>query len=407
MKRNSRNHIDAAITYGWNRVSYNVLRSLAGRGLKVAVGDVSGTAMSKRSKFCTSSFSYPSFHRDPEGFVKSLKEYFRIIKPRVYIPIHEEIFVVAKYMNEFSGLDVEIPIHDFQTLRSVHKKDSLNEIVRELGLPAPHTLKPRDYSDLRSVWDEVGGQGKAVIKLIHTNSAKGIYYVESLEALQRKFEALVEKQHLRVEEYPIVQEYVSGDGYGVSMLYNRGNPRARFTHKRLREKISTGGTSTKRVSVRNPIIEEIAEHILSSLNWHGVAMVEFKYNERTKKGWLIEINPRFWGSLALPIEAGVDFPYLLYRMATDGDVETAFNYREGVVVRWLLGDVLATLSDIKARRSLKPIVDFFSFKGEKYDDLRLDDPVPFVFQCLYYLGKSARTFSLNPTDEAVLNVDRI
>jgi len=55
------NEIDVAITYGWNRVAYNVLRNLASRGLRVAVGDASNMAMAKKSKFCQHKFSYPDF----------------------------------------------------------------------------------------------------------------------------------------------------------------------------------------------------------------------------------------------------------------------------------------------------------------------------------------------------------
>ena len=42
--------------------------------------------------------------------------------------------------------------------------------------------------------------------------------------------------------------------------------------------------------------------------WHGVAMVEFKRDERDDTPRLMEINGRFWGSLQLAIDAGVDFP---------------------------------------------------------------------------------------------------
>lgn len=76
---------------------------------------------------------------------------------------------------------------------------------------------------------------------------------------------------------------MKGDGYGVSMLFNKGELRAKFTHKRLREKIATGGTSTKRISVKNLILEEYADNLLSFLKWHGVATVEFRFNEMGKK----------------------------------------------------------------------------------------------------------------------------
>ena len=399
--------IDVAITYGWNRVAYNILRSLSLKDVKVAVGDISSKAMSKSSKYCAYPFSYPSFYKNPKDFIESLKSTFQILKPSVYIPVHEEIFVVAKYINEFKDLEVKIPISDFQLLKSVHKKDSFAKIAESLGISMPQTFKPKNISDLKSIWNEIGNRGKVVIKLLNTNSAKGVFYATSYDNLLKIYTDLTEENNLKMEEYPIIQEYVSGDGYGVSLLFNKGKMRARFTHKRLREKIATGGTSTRRVSIKNHVIEEQAEHLLTSLKWHGVAMVEFKYNENEKKGWLIEVNPRFWGSLALPIKSGVDFPYLLYRMATYGDVETVTDYQEGIVVRWILGDILATLSQIKAKRSIKPIIDFFSFKGESFDDLYKDDLMPFVTECFYYLSKFVKTASSNPTEDALLDVDKI
>jgi protein-tyrosine-phosphatase len=57
-----------------------------------------------------------------------------------------------------------------------------------------------------------------------------------------------------------------------------------------------------------------AEALLRALNWHGVAMVEFKMDAMDQH-WLMEINPRLWGSLALSIDAGVDFPRGLWQIA--------------------------------------------------------------------------------------------
>ncbi len=399
--------IDVAITYGWNRMSFNILRSLAGKGLNVAVGDASFMAMAKRSKYCFRSFSYPSFHRDPLGFIESLKAFFQEYNPEVYFPGHEETFIISKYIDEFAGTGVKIPVHDFDSLMSVHKKDSLYKLAGEQEIPVPITFKPENISELNRIWKEVSRQGKAVIKLVNTNSSKGVYYAHSAEDLIHKYTSLVEVNKFDYDQYPVVQEYVSGAGYGVSMLFNRGELRAKFSHKRLREKIASGGTSTKRVSIKNPLLEKYAEQLLGSLNWHGIAMVEFKYDEENDIGWLIDVNPRFWGSLALPIQAGVDFPYLLYKMALHGDIEPVMDYREGIVARWILGDVLATLSSIKAERSLKPILNFLSFKGEKFDDLYSDDLIPFFTEIIYYVSKFIRTGSSNPTEDALLDITSI
>lgn len=399
--------IDVAITYAWNRVAYNVLRNLSLKGLEVAVGDTSAVAMAKKSKHCHYAFSHPSFYRDPKGFIESLKSTFYQLNPKVYFPIHEEIFVVSKYIEEFKDMGVQIPIHNFETLKSVHKKDLLNGIATKLGIPAPVTYKPKDLSELRSIWNDIGSKGRVVLKMLNTTSAKGVFHLTSYEDLIKTYSSVIGIGNMAVENYPIIQEYVGGEGYGVSLLYNKGKKRAKFTHKRLREKIATGGTSTKRVSVKNPVIEEYAEHLLTSLKWHGVAMAEFRFDESSGKGWLIDVNPRFWGSLALAIHAGVDFPYLLYKMAVDGDIEPVTDYREGVIVRWILGDVVAAMSYMKAKKSLRPIMEFFSFKGEKYDDLYKDDLMPFFTECMYYFKKVVAAGSTNPVDEALLDVDNI
>ena len=81
----------------------------------------------------------------------------------------------------------------------------------------------------------------------------------------------------------------------------------------------------------------MAHRILESVGWHGVAMVEFKV---TAEGtpYLIEVNGRFWGSLQLAIDSGVDFPWLLYQLANGTKVDEVTGYAVGVTWRWLLGD---------------------------------------------------------------------
>jgi predicted ATP-grasp superfamily ATP-dependent carboligase len=55
--------------------------------------------------------------------------------------------------------------------------------------------------------------------------------------------------------------------------------------------------------------------------------------------YLMEINTRFWGSLQLAIDAGVDFPYLLYQLACAQKPDPVSSYKNGKRLRWLLGDL--------------------------------------------------------------------
>jgi protein-tyrosine-phosphatase len=144
-------------------------------------------------------------------------------------------------------------------------------------------------------------------------------------------------------EYAVLQqEFVSGHGVGVEMLYRHGKPVWYFCHERLHEgsgQPGLGGGSSYRQSI--PANQELLRHavaFLDALEWHGVAMVEYKV-AKDGRFWLMEINPRLWGSLALAIDAGVDFPYALLCLATGREVAAQPAYKIGYRTRLLLPDL--------------------------------------------------------------------
>jgi len=126
-------------------------------------------------------------------------------------------------------------------------------------------------------------------------------------------------------------------------------------------------------------------------------------DQKTGKSFLIEVNGRFWGSLQLAIDAGVDFPYLLSQLAVDGQVETQKPYRLGVKSRWLLGDLdhlLLRLFKKEEDLSLPPdfpskiktLVQFMNFfDNDTYFELnRWGDLRPFLFELKRYLRQIMR-----------------
>ena len=200
----------------------------------------------------------------------------------------------------------------------------------------------------------------------------------------------------------MIQEFIpsGGEAYGISLLFNRSSQlRAAFTHRRLREFPVKGGPSTLRESVHMPQLLDKSVKLLQHLNWYGVAMVEYKQDPRDGKCKLMEINPRFWGSLPLAVVAGVDFPYLLYRLVMDGDIEPVLDYPEGIRCRWLLaGDVLHFLTNPNRFR-LQPSFFDFSRNNRNDDFISLEDIGPtfgffmVVLANLFNLEKWKHVFS--------------
>src|SRR5262249_54023142 len=111
-----------------------------------------------------------------------------------------------------------------------------------------------------------------------------------------------------------------------------------------------------------------------------------------------------WGSLQLAIDAGVDFPYLLYQLATGQPIQVPINgYRSGVKSRWLLGDLdhlFLRLFKPEERLHLPPdtpskwqtLVEFCRFfqRGMHWEVERFDDPGPGIYEWRNYLKSLKR-----------------
>lgn len=396
LSKNTTNQLDVLVTHGWGRIAYNTVRSLARHGLKVGVGTDQFLGMACFSRYTCANFRHPSFIVQPSEFVQSIKDAIQRYEPAVYLPADQENLVIARYRNEFKGLGVEIPIASFETLRTLHKKDEAMKLARSLGIPTPQTIVPRSASDILEFANEFGSP--IVVKKLSSSGARDVFYLDK-DSLSLVRDGHSPTSKLEFGNF-LVQQHVKGTGYGVSMLFNCGRVRAKFTHRRLREKCRTGGISTLRTGVANPVLEEYAERLLESVDFHGVAMVEFKFDEQAKKGWLIEVNPRFWGSLALAIQSGVDFPYLLYRIATEGDVAPVMEYRKGLNVRWILGDLQAMVDHLRFPRARSSSIRA-PWRAHGHDDLYWDDPLPFLGEGILSVLKYIRRGSSDAAERDI------
>jgi len=155
---------------------------------------------------------------------------------------------------------------------------------------------------------------------------------------------------------------------------------ALFMHKRLREYPVTGGASTLRVSMWNKRLAKYSIKLLKEMKWQGVAMVEFKLDEKNGSANLMEINRKFWGSLPLTINARVDFPYLLYRYLVEKENFKPPSYKLNAKQRWLMpGDILWLYSSIVNTHNVFTSIKDFTASFSVADDIvSLDDPAPTV-----------------------------
>jgi predicted ATP-grasp superfamily ATP-dependent carboligase len=386
--------VSALVTSGNLRSTLAVTRSLGRRRIAVTVADDRRHSLAGVSRYCRRAIRVPSPVQAGAAFVRAIRQEVEQGGHRVVIPMDDiTLSLLTDARSQFDGL-ATLPFPGPEIVQIAHDKGALAALAAEHGVPVPRTVTVREPADLQAAARDVGFPAvvKARVSRLAVDgqwrSAPGPYYVQTpaqLEAACRTVGEMIPG--------PIVQEYIPGDGRGVFVLMNRGRLRAAFAHRRLREKPPSGGVSVLSESVAlDPQLLEQAERILEALKWHGVAMVEFKRSARDGVPRLLEINGRFWGSLQLAVDAGVDFPALLYQLAVEGDVEPVFGYEVGVRLRWWLGSVDWLLLRSRETGGLRAVREFLRSVGPRArgEILRRDDPAPAALELSQYVGAAWR-----------------
>jgi predicted ATP-grasp superfamily ATP-dependent carboligase len=385
------------VTDGHFRKTLAAVRSLGQKGVHVTVGERTALNTSFFSKYCTKRLVYPSPRLAPNQFIEFFLEEIERNHYDCLFPMEEEtLLLLVRYHSDISRYSYLLS-PDVKKIEFTRDKRNLMQFAETHGIPTPKTFRIAAESfkvqgsraepnkvenrstsgslmDLARAVDEI--PIPAVIKPRISSGSIGIVYVKKREDLLPSYQRVHEQF-----PFPIVQEWIPDGGgiYGLSALFDEAsNVKAAFVHKKLRMFPVQGGPSTLGEGVEHPQIMEVGLSLLQSLNWVGVGMAEFKVDPRDGVPKLMEVNPRFWGSLQLAIISGVDFPYLILRMARRERFEPIFRYAVGKRFRWLLlGDILHFVKNPN-RFHLDP--SFFQFfdPNTSYDVLSKDDPLPFL-----------------------------
>lgn len=389
------------VTNAKSRIAYNIVKSLGRKEIEVVTSDFVSLSMSFFSKYSKSHFVYPSpFSLDNDNFIECILEKIISLKADVLIPVAEETFLVAKYRDRLSR-HVCLAVPDYDQILIAHNKDNWEAVARKLHINVPETFDPvamrANISRLSTL------PFPLLIKPKQGGGGWGISQVNS----PKELENILEKDSYcsRAWDRFYLQRKIDGETHCVAMLFSNGALRARVAYKQLREYPLKNGQATLRISLDSRMAEMNLQTLLEHLKWHGVCQADFVVDKKSGIPYLIDLNPRFWGSLVQAIASGVDFPYLYYRIALDGDVEPVEGFRTGVMTRWVGGDLRAFLPFFKGSEGKFECLKNFMFpgKGRIYkDDLSWEDPLPFFAWFLDVFARVVRYRSIQPVSHESL-----
>lgn len=359
-----------------------VTRSL-GKAFPNAVidtADETPSALAGASRFSNSYQQHPSPSKAPHEFIEWVKQHvcnhYDLVLPTTEVTSQ----LLLHFSEELNGLNLAFaPLH---TVMKLADKAKLVRTAQSAGVAVPASEFYNNASEL----DIHSLTYPCVLKPAQSKIFTGEQWLATTVRVLKSVEdanAVLETDAYLQKHPFMIQAFIPGYGAGLFALYNQGEAVSFFAHNRIREKPPEGGVSVLSESVAlPPQLLESAKKLLDSVHWHGVAMVEFRIAEDGTP-YLMEVNTRFWGSLQLAIDSGVDFPAQLARLNLGLPIQQSTTYKIGQRLRWLLGDVDSLYISLKrpigVSAKLMKIGQFLlpKFTGQRFEVNRFGDMKPF------------------------------
>lgn len=336
----------ALVLDGHSGASLETVQSLGRARIPVDVCSEKLDCLAFRSKYAHGKLGQPSPVNSQEFSVwlRALDAEYRYT---LIVPATEASLLMLRSLPETDPLRVKAVLPSNHSLDAALDKERTWQVARSLGIPVPDSILIESLEGLQPA-----NQFPLVLKPIRSKVIRNGHVVTLRSAIVDDERHRLEHLHAWLPYVAVQQQtYIRGRGVGVELLYNRGQKVWYFAHERIHEFPLTGGGSTYRRSI-HPSSELLAtsEKLLNALQWHGVAMIEYKVKSNGTFS-LLEINPRLWGSLALAIDTGVDFPRGLFLLAQGQSPPRQPNYRANYFTRNLSKDIRWMKANWQTKRS--------------------------------------------------------
>ena len=376
-----------------------VVRGLGLAGYHVIACGPHKLSLAFSSRYAAERFVYRSPFEDKPRFIRDVLGCLEKTRPRLVIPAVESTLVALNEARQDVERYAPLAAPSPEILEYAIDKGRTLRLAERLNVPVPRTVEGETTRELfeqaRTLRFPVAIKPRG--HRLHPSTASAldfkVRYAKTLDELEVVLAPLQPYAHRL-----LVQQYVVGIGRCVSAVCRQGEPLVLFAYSRDRNVPLSGGVSVLRRSIAlDPPLKRYVTALLREIRWHGVAMVEFKYDPRDARYTLMEINGRFQASTALSLDAGLNLPDMVARLFSGREIRTPEAYRLGVEERWLQGDLVALrdylmgpppaangfspgeMSPSKRSVLWRFIRDFR--RGVKYDEFKWYDWKPGVVEC--------------------------
>jgi len=303
------------------------VQSYGRRGHDVFLLDHDPRQPNARSKYCRGVVRSPP-ESNGAAYLENLIAVLRDGAYDLLVPISDAVVdTIAGHVEEIRR-HVRVELAPAERVLSGQNKAKLAKFAPKHGIRIPESYFPDDLNQARSLADRIGYP--CVAKLPMGTGSTGVQVVRSADTLVAFFE-----QRGAPDNWPFVQEFVGGDLYDVTAVCDRGNLVAHFAFRSPIES-QVGGTPPYAFTVNDPALIEATRQVVRALDWHGAVDFDF-LRDATGQYLLLELNPRFSGTINFACKMGVDLPGAYFDLAFD-NLKQSYqrDYAEGILFRTIV-----------------------------------------------------------------------
>lgn len=351
--------------------SLGAVRALRDGGYMPWVAAAERGSYAARSRAAAGVVSVPEARGDPDRFVAALAEVASSLEVDAVLPASEPaLLALAGREHEFpSGTAVGVCAPAI--VERATDKLALVELAAEAGLPQPWSVV--------LTRSEIDSRGRnlpypAIVKPARSEMLGGdgslrwdtVRRVGSFEELRGAVEALPGRTWL-------VQEYVPGRLGAISGVAWQGKLVCAAHQIAHRTFPRDGPSAYAQTTARDPDLEEGVARLLALFAWSGIFQAQFI--ELDDRRYLIDFNPRLYGSVSLAHAAGLNLPVIWTNLLV-GDRQEVGSYRIGVRYRCEERDARALLAALAGRKALAALRGLVPRRRTVHAVFSLRDPLP-------------------------------
>lgn len=324
---------------GWQRGALAACRALGREGWTIGIGSPQREGLATSSRFAAAWHYVPAPDKDPERFLEATRRAIQQGRYDVVFPAGDAEAVALSGGRERLG--AVVPYGPHEDVVRAFDKVHLAEAAERAGFAVPETA---------AATGDLGRLGVPVLVKPRLTTAVGATgeAIRLRAVLARDVAAAAERaEALRAAgAEPLLQRHVPGAlGAYVCVVDRDGQVVGGVEQRAQRVWPASSGGSVRAVTVASSDrVRRNVWALLAELNWFGLAQVQFQTAEGGEP-FLIDLNGRFYGSMALALAAGPNLPAIWAALAMGKRLPTVEGARVGVRYHWLEADLRRAFSD--------------------------------------------------------------